>query len=326
MKRLIVTFDEYLEELQKKDTQKYIDLTNAFDNYMNTGIDGVWWSAIYSWFYDRDVYSPKFFDWFMRKFEITKDRLRELQRIEPGRAEFDWFVTNYEEFQRQHVGDGSDSNSSNMTSNTTGSESYRDNGSTSSNNKITNSEKSKTVADNVASSLSNSVSLGKSLPMTASYKNGITFNGDSYDTLSPYPIQTVKRYEYPTNPQLNWTSPTEQSQSGGTERQNSTANSTSSGEAEQNTSGSATTSSSHTSNSNSNTGMNTSGSTTRRDSSLDRMIRTGRTQKLDELVSGARDYIVKSNSFLWLRGELEPCFVGVYDLDRYEEWEADDGK
>lgn len=47
-------------------------------------------------------------------------------------------------------------------------------------------------------------------------------------------------------------------------------------------------------------------------------ILSGRAESIATLLNGAKSFIISTNAFEWLRGQLNPCFMGIY------EWEVDE--
>lgn len=87
-------------------------------NLITADIDDVLKQTIYNWFYDWNIcYDNKFQTYFNRVLTRDYPRYRQLLRIQPGEAEYDWLVGNYSE--REVINEGTTSKSNSSTNKTT---------------------------------------------------------------------------------------------------------------------------------------------------------------------------------------------------------------
>lgn len=72
-------------------------------------------SALALWFDSRDVYTPRFLDWWERYTDLSYNRYSKMLRIDPGFGHYDWLVSHYREYQRTLTQSGSTTGSTTST-------------------------------------------------------------------------------------------------------------------------------------------------------------------------------------------------------------------
>lgn len=271
------------------------------------------WDNILNHFGERRVYSPKFALWYQLAFDRTKERYKQLTRIEPGISQFDWLVTDYRERQRLLTDTGTIGDIGKTTGSYNGTSTTRNTGTQKTDGSGTVDTDTSENGYNRNDSYNDTVNLTKQNPNSISYETGIS--GQAVTSAN------VSSTTNPTTPNLNWTTPSTQAE--GFAKQSDHQNTQNNGTVDTTT----TDTSTRTDNlqSDTTTGSTTLGST---DSTrtLDTQTKeqeqfTGRGGSVQELLTQAREYIKNSSSWLWLRKELDVIFIGVFDTDDYPLYE-----
>lgn len=353
--------------MQEASPEGYEALSLLYDNYMGTGEMLPLWKVITDYYGERRVYAPRFELWYSLCFERTKERYRELTRIDPSKSKFDWLVTEYRERQLQNADTGtvtdditgttktsgsSTSHSTDTGSETTSGTSTTGHTGTQDNEmmtaKITVSQNSGEIAVQTSDTStesqdanSDTVELTKVGPMSIQYSAGIAPKQSTGSTPS------AQWSTGASNPGLDWTNPSTQGENmmkSGARKENSGSSTTTTRPSDSTTTteqpggqtrrtdnledrtdstGTATSTGSSDSRTDT-TGLSQDSTTkTRTDDTLhqEQEIWTGRGGSPQELLRKAQAYIKGSSAWLWLRGELDTIFIGVYDLDDYPLYE-----
>lgn len=315
-----------------------------------TGISEDLQAVIYDWYQDRYVADDtKFPLWFSRALKNNYERYEQLLRIEPGIAEYDWLVTEYQELQRQNTGSSTDTTTiskegtNDLTRNVTGSktDTGRDTRAiTASGTNTTSNDRTDSRTVNRDDSV---ITTGTG---STTGDTEVTSKGDDKTLVRMLPMQQIPvPAGQPTSFNVSdavfdWATASEQ-QGIGHENTTNTDESTSiTSRDETNTDSDITessTSSTDIAGTNSSqqsitdthefsdattsrlvdtgaTAESTEGTKEHSDEGLTREIRTGRNGEVSAILERAKKFISSTNAWDWLTTKIEPTFMGVYEI------------
>lgn len=316
------------------------------------GLDDAFKNACSMWFAGREVSSDQNFIRFFQRV-IIRDfgQYKQLLRIEPGIASYDWLVQNYQEAMTENTQNSSESTSQgtvntvtndledNTTRNATGtSDTTVTNDLANANTRISTTTHGATVSTitsdtnqaggsdtRTGSDKSDSKSLQKENPMSISYAGGIDISH-----LSGH-VGNDLSWEYPGG-QSESAQETESSDTttyGRTDTRSASSTVTNGGEDETvdessgTNTGTVVTDSDTTNNETVKTERtgtvetvgSVSGTRTGNGTQVTKHIDTGRNVDVATLLTNATSFIVNSSAWEWIRRRLEPCFMGIYSDD-----------
>lgn len=278
--------------------------------------DEATWAAIVEWFGLRRV-QPNFDRYFSRALKLHYPHFLELVRIEPGVAEYDWFVENYKEQQTKFAGQsernivgeksvtksgtnggsvtvtGTDGNTRTLNTTDTDSTSGTD-GHTGSNNSTSSDVERTTDA-------MRSAPMSASISGTRSGSAGTASKSMAWNDITN-PTQTEDNLHDSAHTENGGDSYSDTHSSSSEGHQTGTI--TDAGSRSQQTTNNLTHSET-SSNSEEGTISGTNNNETR-------TILKGRDKGIAELLVAARDAIIDTESFEWLKEKLDTCFMQAF--------------
>ena len=292
--------DQEYDELEE--FGHYVDRVGSQTVYAQTGLDTVVRPLITSHFkYRKLVDNERFQDYFVRTCKEILSQYNSYLRIES--TEWDPMVTLY--MERQILDASSQSSSGNKNTSGSSSGNFTNNTDSSNSTSYTSRDQSNTSNE------------------TEEDTTGHTHNDDRTSTMG-LQGSTPDSSMYPENSgmplRLNWKFTSEQTENSNINNLVSdttgSRNTTNTGNTESEGSGSSNGNQNSTSYGN-NSGTTRSNET---DSSItnsnaDRKERSsGRSESPTDLLDRARNYVLKTNAFLWLCDKLDVCFMGVTEI------------
>lgn len=278
--------------------------------------DGATWAAIVEWFGLRRV-QPNFDRYFSRALKLHYPHYIELVRIEPSVAEYDWFVENYKEQQttlegqKQKTIEGERSTTKSGTNGGTVTITGTD-GNTRTLN-TTDTDKASGTDGHTGSNSSNSSDVERATgamraaPMSASLSGSRSGSAGSASKSMTWanitnPTQTEDNLHDAAHSENGNDSYSDTHSSN--DEAHHTGTITDSGSKRQQTTNALT---------HSETLSGTEqGTITDNNESVARTVLKGRDKGIAELLVAARDAIVDTESFEWLCGKLETCFMQTF--------------
>ena len=316
------------------------------------GLDDAFKNACSMWFASREVSSDQNFVRFFQRI-IIRDfgQYKQLLRIEPNIASYDWLVQNYKESMTENTRNSSESTSEGIintrTDNLANGQTKtitRDHDETITNNladantRITTTTHGATVTTTATdtetaggsdtrtgSNKSDTKQLSKENPMSISYSGGID----------------ISHLTGHTGNLLDWEYPSGQSESASEDESTDTTNygrtntraldsvvsnggedeivdensGTKTGTVTKATDASDTETISGTNTGTVETVGSVSGTKTGNGTNVMKHIDTGRNIDISTLLNNATSFIINSSAWEWMRRRLEPCFMGIYSDD-----------
>lgn len=292
----LLTYAEYVDEYG----------SNSLFDGTKLEEDDVTQDAILEWFFYRKITdNDKFRKFFRRALNVYENQYYNLLRIET--TDIDPLVSNYLERQILRRGTGTTTDSNNLTVSGTSSGRTTTTGRGTGNSTTTTGGTASTTGTQDVTTTDTGTTSGTTSNNTK-HKHGET----------PQAASNVNGAMA-----LDWSYLSNQDE----EESNGTSSGTSSGSSRTagtttdatTTTGTATTATTDTSNgettSSGSNGRTESGTNTRTDNTADdtRERLTGRQEAPQDLLSRARDYITRTNAFLWLAERLEFCFLQIFE-------------
>lgn len=292
----LLTFAEFVDEHG----------SNALYDGTKLEDDDVTQDAILEWFFYRKVTdNNRFLKYFRRALNVYENQYYNLLRIET--TDIDPLVSNYLERQILRRGTGTTTDSNNLTvSGTTSGRSTTTGTGTGGSTTTTRGTGTNTGTTDTTTTDSGTTSGTTSNNMKHKH-------GETPQAASSTGGGMALDWSYLSNQDEEENTGTNSGTSSGTSRTQGTTGDTST------TEGTATTTSTDTSNAETvttgNNGRTETGTNTRTDNSADdtRERLTGRQEAPQDLLSRARDYITRTNAFLWLSERLEDCFLQIFE-------------
>lgn len=289
------------------------DNPTFWDDRLSDGdIDAATVASIGKWFRNRVVCDDFQFDnFFDRQLDLVLPRYNKLIRLE--NTEFDALVSIYRERQVTDTGsesgtennsitkEGESSNSGSVTTIRTPNLRVEDDGETSSSSSTDTTSHSE--GETTSSGETGNSSVSKQNPQSISYGSAVA--GEI--------------------PALDWSYPSSQQQSKGTNSGGTTSENDGTGSSDTTQSGTSgnvqtTTGTDTTAQTSSDSGTTSNSETSEREkavttSNLKREIFTGRDNLTpQDALREAMSYVKQSSAFAWLKEQLEVCFLSVYDI------------
>lgn len=336
----------YIETIHDPETNanwwiRYTNFQSLYDEVAGTNVGAIpkypFWSLICRTYEKRDVYAPYFYRWYTQKFEEVKARFYELLRIEVKDGKYNWLVTEYQELLHTGADTGTTRDERDTTgkAQTSGDDITKRGGAdttTRGGTDVTDTTDHTETSDttdgtNISDSYTDAIGLSKTNPMSITYSTGIEAIGTTG--------QAIGNNTKTTNNPLDWSNPSTQSENFGRGASKTTTHDVTTGSSDSTGKSTATHNATDTMTYGS-TSTLTHGAvtdTTGRDESTrtldtlhtDKEQRRGRNARIAELLSEAQEFISNSSAWLWLKNQLDTIFIGIYDIDRYEELaETDD--
>lgn len=285
-------------------------------------------ATILDWFQFREVVDDdKFPVFFKRKLNLVYNHYLELLRLEPGMAKYDWFVSDYHETQVNMKGKvkNTTSSTSSNTSNTTN----KGNQTTTDGRTITDESRNQgtdttsvshgltvtTDGENHSKDYHNNAAASKTLPQDSSgivVKREWPISGkdESADTLDLQSLEYATAFQEGSNVDATNNNNHSETKNTGTD-----TNSVEYGRTTTNThttTGDLTVNNDDTVNSTNSGNASMNGST--ESENENKSITTGRAGMTPSyIVASAVPVIQSTIAFSWLKEQLEPCFMAIYE-------------
>ena len=287
------------------------------DGYDRSSLcDAATWQSLVEWFGLRRV-QPNFDRFFSRALKIHYGHYRELLRIEPSIAQYDWFVENYKEQQSTYEAENEKTTSNEISGTKTGLKGGTVTiAGTDGNTRTLNTQDDTTqsgtnghsgTSSNNMDSVSRTTDATRNQPMSQSFIGSRTASaGLNTKSMAWGDI---------TNPTTSEDNLSDTSEVGGTSDSYTDTNSETGRKTQTGTVTDAGTRSSTTTNNltNSETDSKTEeGSVSDNSQSVTRTVLKGRDKGISELLREASDVIKDTESFLWFTEQLETCFMSCY--------------